>query len=83
MTRKGQVKRLAEGTLGSHLFGPTTRHRYYRLRRSGYFGNKEEVEEESVERQRIEDEFTKRHAPPPELKQKLERAREQMLARRS
>ena len=48
-----------------------------------YLGNKEEVEKDLVERQRIEDEFTKRHAAPPELKQKLERVREQMLSRQS
>jgi uncharacterized protein (DUF433 family) len=48
-----------------------------------YLGNKEEVETDLVERRRIEDEFTKRHAAPPELKQNLERAREQMLSRQS
>ncbi|MBI1898182.1 MAG: DUF433 domain-containing protein [Acidobacteria bacterium] len=48
-----------------------------------YLGNKEEVEKDLVERRRIEDEFIKTHPAPPELKQKLERAREQMLARRS
>ena len=48
-----------------------------------YLGNKEEVEKDLVERRRIEDEFTKRHAAPPELKQNLERAREQMLSRQS
>ena len=48
-----------------------------------YLGNKEEVEKDLVERRRIEDEFTKRHAAPPKLKQKLERVREQMLSRQS
>ncbi len=48
-----------------------------------YLGNKEEVEKDLVERRRIEDEFIKTHPAPPELKQKLERAREQMLSRRS
>jgi uncharacterized protein (DUF433 family) len=48
-----------------------------------YLGNKEEVEKDLMERRRIEDEFIKTHPAPPELKQKLERAREQTLARRS
>ncbi len=48
-----------------------------------YLGNKEEVEKDLVERRRIEDELIKTHPAPPELKQKLERAREQMLSRRS
>ena len=49
-----------------------------------YLGNKEEVERDMVERRRIEEEFIKSQPPlPPELKQKLERAREQMLSRRS
>lgn len=48
-----------------------------------YLGNKEEVERDLVERRRVEDEFTGTHPAPPELKQKLERAREQVLSRRS
>jgi uncharacterized protein (DUF433 family) len=48
-----------------------------------YLGNKDEVEKDLVERRRIEDEFTRTHPAPPELKEKLERAREQLLARRS
>jgi len=48
-----------------------------------YLGNKEEVERDLVERRRVEDEFTRTHLAPPELKQKLERAREQILSRRS
>lgn len=48
-----------------------------------YLGNKEDVEKDLVERRRIEDEFIKAHPGPPELKQKLERAREQMLSRRT
>jgi len=48
-----------------------------------YLGNKVEVERDLVERRRVEGEFTGTHPAPPELKQKLERAREQMLSRRS
>jgi uncharacterized protein (DUF433 family) len=48
-----------------------------------YLGNKEEVEGDIADRERAEEEFGKTHSAPPELKQKLERAREQMLSRRS
>jgi uncharacterized protein (DUF433 family) len=48
-----------------------------------YLGNKEEAEEDIVERKRVEDEFTKTHPAPPHLKEKLERARQQLLARRT
>ena len=48
-----------------------------------YLGNKEEAEEDITERKRVEDEFTKTHPAPPHLKEKLERARQQLLARRS
>jgi uncharacterized protein (DUF433 family) len=48
-----------------------------------YLGNKEEVERDLIERRRIEDEFIETHPAPPELKQKLDRARERMLAQRS
>jgi hypothetical protein len=49
-----------------------------------YLGNKEEVEKDMAELRRIEDEVIKAQPPlPPELQQKLERAREQMLSRRS
>lgn len=47
-----------------------------------YLGNKEEVERDMVERRRVEEEFERTHPAPPELKQKLDRAREQMLSRR-
>jgi hypothetical protein len=36
-----------------------------------------------VERESAEDEFTKTHPAPPHLKEKLERARQQLLARRT
>jgi len=48
-----------------------------------YLGSKEEVATDIAERERVEDEFAGTHAGPPDLKQKLERARQQLLARRS
>jgi uncharacterized protein (DUF433 family) len=48
-----------------------------------YLGNKEEVERDIAEREREEDEFTKTHPAPPHLKEKLERARQQLQARRT
>ena len=48
-----------------------------------YLGAKEEVEKDMAERERVEDEFTKTHPAPPHLKEKLERARQQLLARRT
>jgi uncharacterized protein (DUF433 family) len=48
-----------------------------------YLGNKEEVERDLGERRRVEDEFIKAHPAAPEVKEKLERAREQMLSRRT
>jgi uncharacterized protein (DUF433 family) len=48
-----------------------------------YLGAKEEVEKDISERERVEDEFTETHLAPPHLKTKLERARQQLLARRT
>jgi uncharacterized protein (DUF433 family) len=48
-----------------------------------YLGDKEEVEKDLMERRRIQDEFIKTHPAPPELKEKLERTREQTVSRRS
>ena len=49
-----------------------------------YLANKEEVEQDMADRRRTEEEVIKAQPPlPPELQQKLERAREQMLSRRS
>jgi uncharacterized protein (DUF433 family) len=48
-----------------------------------YLGNKEEAERDIAERERVEDEFTKTHPAPPHLKEKLERARQQLLAQRT
>jgi hypothetical protein len=47
-----------------------------------YLGNKDEVEQDMLDRRRIEEEFIKAQPPlSPELKEKLDRAREQMLSR--
>ena len=49
-----------------------------------YLANKEEVEKDMAERRRIEEQVIKEQPPlPPELQQKLQRTREQMLSRRS
>lgn len=48
-----------------------------------YLGNHDEAEKDMAARRRVEDEFTRTHPAPPELKRKLDRAREQLLSRRS
>ena len=48
-----------------------------------YLGHKDEVEKAMAERKRVEDEFSKTHSAPAHLKAKIERARQQQLARRS
>jgi uncharacterized protein (DUF433 family) len=48
-----------------------------------YLGNKEDSERDIVDRKRAEEVFSETHPAPPELKQKLERSREQMLSRRT
>ncbi|HUK17491.1 MAG TPA: DUF433 domain-containing protein [Bryobacteraceae bacterium] len=48
-----------------------------------YLGNKEEVEKDIAEREREEDEYTRTHPTPPEIKEKFERMRQQTLTRRS
>jgi hypothetical protein len=49
-----------------------------------YLGNKDEVERDMLERRRIEEEIVKPQPPlPPELNQKLQRARERTLSRTS
>ena len=48
-----------------------------------YLGHKEEVEKVMAERKHVEDEFSKTHPVPSHLKAKIERARQQQLARRS
>src|SRR5437588_11695761 len=40
-----------------------------------YLGNKEEVEHDIAERRREEDEFTRTHPAPPEIKEKFARMR--------
>ncbi len=47
-----------------------------------YLGNQQEAEEDMAARQRIEEDFSSTHPAPPELKQKLDQAREQMPSRR-
>ncbi len=46
-------------------------------------GHKDEVENDIAERKQLEDEFTQSHPAPTHLKEKLERARQDLLARRS
>jgi hypothetical protein len=48
-----------------------------------YLGTKEDVEKDMAERERVEDDFAKTHPAPAHLKEKLERARQQLLARRT
>jgi uncharacterized protein (DUF433 family) len=48
-----------------------------------YLGSQAEVDAEIAERERMEDEFAEAHPAPADLKEKLERARQQLLARRS
>lgn len=50
---------------------------------SFYLNHKDEVEQVIEERRREEDAFVAAHPAPPHLKEKLERARQQLLARRS
>src|SRR5208283_456401 len=47
-----------------------------------YLGNKQDVEKDVAEREREEDEFENTHPFPPHLREKLERARQDMLARK-
>ncbi len=47
-----------------------------------YLGSKAEVEHDILEREREEDEFDKAHPFPPHLKEKLEQARQELLARK-
>lgn len=48
-----------------------------------YLGHKDEVQKGIAERERLEADFCKAHPTPPHLKEKLERARQNLLARRS
>ncbi|HUD98689.1 MAG TPA: DUF433 domain-containing protein [Bryobacteraceae bacterium] len=48
-----------------------------------YLNHKDEVEQVMEERGREEDAYIAAHPAPPHLKEKLERARQQLLARRS
>jgi len=48
-----------------------------------YLGHKSEVENDIAEREREEDAYSAAHPTPPDIKEKFERMRQQMLARRS
>ena len=48
-----------------------------------YLGNRAEAEEDLAERRRFEDKISRTHPNPPEIKEKFERMRRQMLDRRS
>lgn len=48
-----------------------------------YLGNKKEVEKDIAGREREEEEYTRTHPTSPEVKEKFERMRQQMLTRRS
>ncbi len=48
-----------------------------------YLGHKDEVEKVMAKRKQVEDEFSKTHPAPAHLKAKIERVRQQQLARRS
>ena len=48
-----------------------------------YLGHKSEAENDIAERRREEDAYTAAHPAPPDIKEKFERMRQQMLARRS
>ncbi|MFN7992852.1 MAG: DUF433 domain-containing protein [Bryobacteraceae bacterium] len=48
-----------------------------------YLGSKVQAEADIAERERVEDEFAETHPAPADLKKKLERTRQQLLARRS
>jgi uncharacterized protein (DUF433 family) len=48
-----------------------------------YLGHKSEVENDIEQRRREEDAYSAAHPTPPDIKEKFERMRRQMLARRS
>ena len=48
-----------------------------------YLGNQAKAEQDLADRRRIEDEYSKANPTSPEIKEKFERMRQQMLARRS
>ena len=48
-----------------------------------YLGHKSEAENDIAEREREEDAYSASHPAPPDLKEKFERMRQQLLARRS
>ena len=48
-----------------------------------YLNHKSEVEQVIKERRRVEDEYIAAHPTPPSIKEKYQRMRQQMLARRN
>ncbi len=46
-----------------------------------YLGNREEVEKDMAGRERVEEEFTRTHPTPPDIKERFERMRRQMPTR--
>ncbi len=48
-----------------------------------YLGNEVEAKQDLVERRQLEDEFSRMNPNPPEIEERFERMRQQMLARRS
>jgi uncharacterized protein (DUF433 family) len=48
-----------------------------------YLGNQGDVEQDLAEREHLEEEFAKTHPAPPELKEKLGRARRHLPSRQS
>ena len=48
-----------------------------------YLGHRDEVEDDLAERKRVEAEFSNAHPAPGELKEKLDRARQQLFSRRT
>ena len=48
-----------------------------------YLGHKGEVEDDIAERRREEDAFSAANPTPPDIKEKFERMRQQMMSRRS
>jgi hypothetical protein len=48
-----------------------------------YLGNQGDVEQDLAEREHLEEEFAKTHPAPPELKEKLGRARRHLPLRQS
>jgi hypothetical protein len=72
ITSRGSRRKASEPTL-EQVYGAIT----------FYLGHKSEVENDIAEREREEDEYSTAHPPTPDLKEKFERMRQQLQARRS